>query len=244
MTRPPLQYRSTYTSNAAQDQFMVPLLNEKIEQALNVYGALKGPNPKALDIGCGGQPFRNKIESMGFKYFGLDNRQNIDVQCDLIADFDQPFAPAIKNAGPFQLILCTEVLEHILDWRVAFSNLREVTVQGSRVVITCPFFFMLHEAPFDYWRPTIFALKQFAANNNFKVLQAESAGNAWDVLGTLIGATRPIAANKRWKAKLAAKVARQVRKLTLTFLRSRWLQKLVDPNTDIYLANIVVLEKI
>ena len=91
---------------------------------------------------------------MGFDYTGADVQQNKAATVDFVAAIDQPLPPQLAGAGPFDFIVCTEVLEHVADWEMAFRNLRSLLAPGGRLLITCPHFYPLHETPHDYWRPT------------------------------------------------------------------------------------------
>lgn len=71
---------------------------------------------------------------------------------------------------PFDLVLCTEVLEHVADWRSAIRNLKAACKPGGYLIITTrrPGF-PRHEHPNDYWRYTANFLQ--AAFQDWEVLQ-------------------------------------------------------------------------
>jgi SAM-dependent methyltransferase len=57
------------------------------------------------------------------------------------------------GAGSFDLVICTEVIEHVLDWVDAMTNLRRVLRCGGKLLITTRSKgFPYHGFPFDYWR--------------------------------------------------------------------------------------------
>ncbi|NQU10570.1 methyltransferase domain-containing protein [bacterium] len=72
-----------------------------------------------------------------------------DLYCDVTA---LPFGRGVLDG-----ILCSEVLEHVADYRVAIAEIARVLRPGGRVLITCPFLYPLH-GPADYWRFTPQAL--------------------------------------------------------------------------------------
>jgi len=82
-------------------------------------------------------------------------------------------------------------MEHVADWDKAFKNLALLMERGGRVLITCPQFYRLHEEPYDFWRPTLHALRYFGGRAGFRTVHDVAAGGAWDVLGTLLADCLP-----------------------------------------------------
>lgn len=237
--------RADYTPVVMQEMFIVPLLRRLIDQALTTYAA---PNPgngtrSALDVGCGRQPFRKTLESMGYRYVGMDVQQNQDQSVDLIGPIDAPMRDAMKNAGTFQFILCTEVLEHVADWNQAFENLTSLLAPGGKMLMTCPFVYPLHEEPYDYWRPTRHALAYFAQRNGLRIVEQQAAGSGWDVWGTVLGGVIIMARSNSFWHRLMRNMVATVRKLLVSFIRSGFPQRLADLGGGMYLSNFIVLER-
>ena len=63
------------------------------------------------------------------------------------------------NGSNFELVISTEMLEHVEDWRKVVDNMKLMTAPGGLLVVTTrgPGF-PNHEWPSDYWRftPTLF----------------------------------------------------------------------------------------
>lgn len=166
--------------------FIVPLVGAAVRRAIASHAVSADRGFKALDVGCGEQPFRSCTESAGYQYHGMDVTQNSKGTVDLIGAIDQPLSPAVTALAPADLVLCTEVLVHVVDLQTAFSNLSRLMRPGAAVIISCPFLFPLHEEPDDFWRPTRYALQSLAAKHQFRVVEEESLGEATDVLGTVL----------------------------------------------------------
>ena len=142
MHPPRLVERVRYTPSLPVEEFMVHLLKEHIEREIS---AVRGGS-KALDVGCGGQPFRATIEARGFSYVSADAQDPLGV-VDHVFEIDGAFPESLALAGPFDLILCTEVLEHVADWSNAFRNLASVLAPDGALVVTCPVVYVLHAEP-------------------------------------------------------------------------------------------------
>ena len=241
--------RATY-ENAPWDsaRFIVPLLREAITAAIRDLPAVPGEAMKAIDLGCGSQPFRHHLENAGYSYIGVDAVQNGRDSVDFLAFLDRPLPPDLLAVGPVDVILCTEVLEHVADWHQAFRNIRCMLRPGGKVVITCPFIYPLHEQPHDYWRPTGSALRYFAACYGLKIIRQEQLGDFWDALGTVIGslgldgfarrANGGIALTRRNLGLLAVKLARRA---CLAVIPSGPVRKLLPLRSPFYISNLVIM---
>ncbi len=240
-----LRERSEYVPLFPQEALIVPLLAEHIARALAECGRHVAPRAVALDVGCGGQPLRRDIEALGYRYVGVDPWPTPGVPVDHEWALDALEIPSeLRQEAGYELILCTEVLEHVPDWAAAFANLRELAAPGGRLVLTCPAFYALHEEPQDFWRPTDHALRYFAERHGFVVVRAERLGDAFDVLGTLLGATELAETSQRRRSqylRLAADWAKDVAFAAMqpdSFFRRR-----IRPSAHLYLSNLVVLER-
>lgn len=218
----------------------MPLLAAAIERHLADHAKPLGPGGKALDVGCGKQPFRGELEAFGFAYTGLDTQPGRGVAH--VAPIDGALPDALVAEGPFQFILCTEVLEHVADWFTAFANFARLAAPGGKLLLTCPHVYPLHEEPFDFWRPTPHAIRHYATGAGFRVVALEPLGTAWDVLGTTLGACTISRGEWSLKARLAAWWVRRFVRTTYWLLRRGWLQS-VPLGSKLYLSNVAVLEK-
>ena len=242
LSRPYLEERPDYEPACPQEEFIVPLLRREIESVLAV-AMPAAAHGRALDVGCGRQPFRKTLESAGYSYFSLDAQQNVENTVDVVGAIDAPLAPQIVNHGPYDFILCTEVLEHVADWETAFRNLANLLSRGGRVLITCPHFYQLHEEPYDFWRPTLHSLQYFAWRQGLLTLQLKAAGDAWDVLGTVLANCQPWASSRRLRDRGVSKLVRLSQRFIFKLLSSRRLQKMVIMEGPLYQSNVAVFQK-
>lgn len=235
--------RGDYNSLLGEQEFFVtPLLRKSIDDALARIG--KPPTgSRVLDIGAGECPLRGKLEALGFDYQSLDISQNQNGSIDYVARIDGELPGPLLCAGGFDLLVLTEVLEHVPDWRTAFQNLAKLLKPGGHCIITAPFFYMLHEEPYDFWRPTDHALSYFAAGNGMEVVHSQRNGDGWDVLGTLLCSTSVCRREKDWLGYAALLPVWVVHQLLKWFFKSRVFQGMVDFQMRYYLGNYFLLRK-
>lgn len=242
MTAPPAR-RATYEEASPRDSFIVGVLREGIRQALRSHAASPCGGALALDVGCGSQPFRNDLEGLGYCYVGLDTEQNSEGTVDHIGPIDGVLPASLCDGPVFDLVLCTEVLEHVSDWPSAFHNLAVLLAPGGTLIITCPFFYPLHEQPIDYWRPTAHAMRLFGSAVGLTVVSANQAGDPWDVLGTLLGHTGIVAVRRHFADRVLARCARLAKSVVFSLLLRRVLQPRLKLVGDLYLSNIFVFQQ-
>ena len=236
--------RQDYSSiGGEQEFFATPLLRKSIDDSLARIGKpLEGA--RVLDIGAGECPLRGRLENAGYQYESLDIEQNHRRTIDYVARIDRSLPESLLAQEGYDLLLLTEVLEHVPDWAKAFENLKSLLKVGGHCIITTPFFYMLHEEPYDFWRPTDHALRYFARSHGFEVFHSQRNGDGWDVLGTLLCSTSVCRRKKNFMAYLATLPAWLVHKLLKMFFKSRVLQGFVDFQVRYYLGNYFVLRKI
>ena len=90
-----------------------------------------------------------------------------------------PFADNV-----FDNVLCTQVLEHVVDLRGALSEIGRVIKPGGTVIVTVPFIYHEHGAPFDYRRFSIYGAKQYFAKH-YEITELKRQGGIGSTLGLL-----------------------------------------------------------
>jgi len=241
--RPPLHERTQYAPKLPQEEFIVPMLRREIESCIARYAAPARGTAKAVDLGCGGQPFKALLQQSGYSYCGVDVNPDGGPPVDVVCAADGPLPEELLHRGPFDFILCTEVLEHVADWPAAFANFRSLLAPGGRALITAPHFYQLHEEPYDFWRPTLHAIDYYACREGLEPLYRRAAGDAWDVLGTALATCKFVPSSSRLSDRMLAKAIRAAARLACRAMLRGKLQTRVRAEGPLYLSNVVVLEK-
>jgi SAM-dependent methyltransferase len=242
-SRPQLRERTIYAPNLPEEEFIVPLLRREIESCIKQYATPARGTAKAVDIGCGGQPFRGLLEQIGYSYCAVDVNDDGGPPVDVVCAADERLPDELLRRGPFDFLLCTEVVEHVADWRVAFENFNMLLAPGGRALITAPHLYQLHEEPYDFWRPTLHAIDYYARRSGLETLYRKAAGDAWDVLGTLLATCTFTSKSPRFQDRVVAKAMRGARRLMFRVISRGTFQPRVQAKSLLYLSNIAVLEK-
>jgi 2-polyprenyl-3-methyl-5-hydroxy-6-metoxy-1,4-benzoquinol methylase len=126
------------------------ILSEKLVAFYHSHASSK----KTLDVGS-----RRGRHSVDFP-----NNVTIDIDPasdpDVVADAHHlPFPDA-----SFEVVICREVLEHVLEPQVVMKELYRVLVPGGTLLLSTRFLFPIHEAPHDHWRFTRYTLENLASD--------------------------------------------------------------------------------
>jgi SAM-dependent methyltransferase len=91
-------------------------------------------------------------------------------------DFDL-CRPPTELPGPFDLVICEQVLEHVPDPLTAVDTLRRLCKPNGHVYVSTPFLVRLHEWPGDYWRFTPDGMELLLRSRGLEPLWVRSWGN-------------------------------------------------------------------
>lgn len=238
-----IERRSDYELAPPQDRFIVQLLKIHIDKVLSTYTKSDSLHPRVLDVGCGRQPFRKELEKLGYKYFSIDVHQNPEQSVDILCEIDRSLPNELISLGTFDFIICTEMLEHVVDWDTTFDNLTKLLSLNGRLFITCPHIYQLHEEPYDFWRATPYALQHFGNKFGIKIIHQVNAGDAWDVLGTVLANFYTLSASRKLGDRILNRLVSICRKFILKLLLNGYLQKSVHVQSSLYQSNIIVFQK-
>ena len=91
--------------------------------------------------------------------------------------------------GVWDVVICEQVLEHVVDPFAAAVNLKALCAPGGHVIVSTPFLIKVHELPLygmrDYWRFTPRGLRVLLERAGLVVDRVDTWGNRTGVLGNL-----------------------------------------------------------
>ena len=129
-----------------------------------------------LDLGCGAKPYRAILGSSARRWIGLDRP---------IAAAGRPQADVFGTAmalpfrqDSFDVVLCTQMLEHVPTPLQTLKQVYHVLKPGGTIVLTTPQTNPLHEEPEDYFRFTRYGLAFLAREVGLDVVSIEPLGGA------------------------------------------------------------------
>ena len=128
--------------------------HRRIDKALrDLAKRYNSPTCKVIEVGAGTKALAHKrlfnkayfIATDIEKYDGIDDVVDITSPRSLASDF-------------FDLIICTNVLEHIPDPHRAVNEMHRALKRGGELFLVTPFLFPIHDPPHDFYRYTEYAL--------------------------------------------------------------------------------------
>lgn len=139
-----------------------------------------------LDLGCGHVPYFEMYKDLVNNVVCVDweNSPHKNTLLDYTMDLNCPLSFEDES---FDTILLIDVLEHIYKPAQLLSEVRRILRRGGNCIIGVPFFYWLHERPFDFHRYTEFALLRMCESAGLEVTDLTPYGGAPEILMDIIG---------------------------------------------------------
>lgn len=163
------------TSIVHPQSLLIRFQKEAIEEAK------KYAKGKLVDIGCGRMPYRKELEPLVDSYIGVDHPEvsklyRSGVRPDVLADAKKlPF----RNSY-FDIALLFQVLEHVDSPEKVIKEAARVLKPNGVLIISVPFFYPLHDMPYDWGRYTNTALKTFISQAGLRLVRIKVQGNFFE----------------------------------------------------------------
>jgi SAM-dependent methyltransferase len=152
---------------------------------------------RVLDVGCGAKPYYPFFAGAA-AYVGVDVKEN--VAADVVGSVD---ALPVDD-GSFDVVLCTQVLEHVDDPAQAVRELHRVAAPGGRVLASTHGVMLYHPNPQDLWRWTHAGLRRlFESAAEWAALTVEPGAGSAACLAMLLGQYAHLLAKRAGVARAA-----------------------------------------
>ena len=150
-------------------------------QLLTIYKFLREPllsaRGRLLDVGAGEAPWRDLMSS-AVEYIAVDIDSSVEFGMRHQQEmhyYDGSRLPFADNS--FDVILCTEVMEHVRNPALFLVDLNRVLRQDGTLILTMPWSARVHHLPHDYSRFSRFGLEANLLAARFHEIRITERGN-------------------------------------------------------------------
>jgi SAM-dependent methyltransferase len=153
---------------------------------------------RLLDVGCGARPYEPFFAGAVSEYVGVD-------VANPAADLEGTVEAIPVPDGSFDIVLCTQTLEHAEDPAKAVRELRRAVAPGGRVLASTHGVQVYHPNPDDYWRWTHAGLMRlFGENGSWSAVTVTPGSGTTACIGMLVATYIDLFA-KRSRVRVAAR---------------------------------------
>jgi SAM-dependent methyltransferase len=148
-----------------------------------------------LDVGAGECPNKKDCSHLSYKaqdiaqYDGAGNKHGLHTgefdfhQLDFVCDLYD-----IPEDELFDCVMCTEVLEHVVDPVRAIQKLTRMVKPGGTLIITAPFCSWTHFAPYHYATGfSEYFYNKHIESEGFEIVTMEANGGYFDLMDQEMG---------------------------------------------------------
>lgn len=193
---------------------------------------------RLLDFGCGRKPYEHLFTVN--EYIGIDMEQTghehklskIDVFYD---GKNIPFEDEY-----FDSVFCSEVFEHVFNLDEVIIEIRRVLKTNGLMLITVPFCWNEHEAPYDFGRYTSFGIRHVLEKHGFDVIHLKKSGNFARVNFQMMALYFHSVINTR--SAIANYLLRMLF-ITPINIAGAILLPFIPKNTSMYFNNVILVKK-
>lgn len=133
------------------DRFSHNWLIKKLHDA-HLHQNLRLLQGTVVDLGCGTRPYEAAILTRANCYWGIDWQATLHgLRADIAADLNKPLPIADEVAD---CVVTFQVIEHLAEPGVMLGEAHRILRKGGLLMLSAPFQWWVHEAPWDYQRFT------------------------------------------------------------------------------------------
>lgn len=160
-------------NHLAHNWLIKKFVNDKVRSHL------KNLSGTVIDLGCGTRPYETDIINHADKYIGIDwNNTLHGLNADVIADLNKPLP---FGDGITDCIVTFEVIEHLAEPGLMLLEAYRILRSGGILLLSAPFQWWVHEAPWDYQRFTRYGLEYQFRKTGFEIVSIEETSGFWSM---------------------------------------------------------------
>lgn len=141
------------------------------------------PGASVLDLGAGNAPYRELFAHTVYRTSDWSESVHFGAtEADIIGPAD---ALPVEDST-YDLVLCTQVLEHVAEPAATLHECFRVLAPGGRIAVTVPLLWELHELPHDYFRYTESGLAHLLTGAGFEELDIRPRSDGFSAIAQLM----------------------------------------------------------
>jgi SAM-dependent methyltransferase len=159
---------------------MAEIVAHEYEQYLPKYA--KG---RLLDLGCGKVPLYGAYRHLVSENYCVDwgGSPHEIRHLDLCWDLCQPLP---LQSDYFDTVILSDVLEHIADPDLLMGEVFRLLKKDGYLIMNVPFFYCIHESPYDFYRYTKFALERIIKKSGLTTVEIKATGGSIEVISDIL----------------------------------------------------------
>jgi len=163
---------------------MASEVRRKVFETMEEYSKILNPknkNWRVLEVGIDGDP----KPGGNYKYFGDGNvYETLDYLKRVNPTYVQDIQKTVLSSEFFDLIICSQTLEHVYNPIKAIHEIFRLTKKGGHAILDAPFDYPYHPASGygDYWRMTPECMQLVASKAGFELITKKSCGLLTSIL--------------------------------------------------------------
>ena len=133
-----------------------------------------------VDLGCGETPYRELVLKWAERYIGVDWEKSLHAhEADIVADLNGKLPIGDETAST---VLSLSVMEHLPRPDNLAAEAFRILEPGGQLFLQVPWQWGIHEAPYDYFRYTPYALEQMLRAAGFRRVAIEPMGGFMETM--------------------------------------------------------------